>query len=102
MRKPRACRDERLFKLLAETREADFLFGAEIKDYIEDVYLSLLKTRSERKLEQARERKSFGCDHAEAAAIEIAHGFHTELDGTTFDQEMRGRCRNRRCGGNQR
>jgi hypothetical protein len=30
--------DEKLFKLLAETREADFLFGAEIKDYIEDVY----------------------------------------------------------------
>jgi hypothetical protein len=30
--------DEKLVKLLAETREADFLFGAEIKDYIEDVY----------------------------------------------------------------
>lgn len=30
--------DEKLFKLLSETREAEFLFGAEIKDYIEDVY----------------------------------------------------------------
>jgi hypothetical protein len=30
--------DEKLSKLLAETREAEFLFGAEIKDYIEEVY----------------------------------------------------------------
>jgi hypothetical protein len=30
--------DEKLAKLLTETREAEFLFGVEIKDYIEDVY----------------------------------------------------------------
>jgi hypothetical protein len=33
-----ASNDEKLFELSAETREAEFLFGAEIKDYIEDVY----------------------------------------------------------------
>ncbi|SRR5260370_23369364 len=30
--------DEQLLKLMAETREADFLFGPEIKDYIEIVW----------------------------------------------------------------
>src|SRR6266851_1354224 len=39
------------------------------------VNLSLLKIRSERKSEQARERKSFGWKHAGAAAIEIGHRF---------------------------
>jgi hypothetical protein len=38
--------------------------------------LSLLKIRSGRKREHAREGESFGCDQAEAGASEIAHGFH--------------------------
>jgi hypothetical protein len=30
--------DKRLFELLSGTRDAEFLFGVEIKDYIEEVY----------------------------------------------------------------
>ena len=46
------------------------------KAWAADAPFSLLKIRSERKLAHAREGESFDCYQAEAAATEIAHGFH--------------------------
>jgi hypothetical protein len=60
--------------------------------------LSLLKIRSDGKLEQAQERKSFSWWHAEAAAIEIGHGFQLN-QRAGFDQKMRRRGATGRCGG---
>jgi hypothetical protein len=76
-----------------ENYEAEKLFHRRL---IED--LSLLKIRSEPKLEQTRERKSFGWSHAETAAIKIGHGFQPSQLGR-FRSGNAWRCGTGRCGG---